>query len=380
MIVVGVDASNIRAGGGITHLGQLLAAADLEALGVRVLVWGGAYTLGCLPDRSRLEKLHVQLLDRTLPVRMAWQRWMLPRCLAQHSCDVLFSPGGTLPTAPGLPCVVMSQNLLPFEPAEARRFGASFMRVKMLLLRASQKRSFEQAQGTIFLTRYAHDTVRAQLDRAPGKVAIIPHGIEERFFGGLKCRGESFSPSRPLRLLYVSIVDVYKHQWHVAEAVAALRLKGVPLWVEFVGPCYRPAGKRLADAIRRLDPAGEFLKYTGPLSFERLEEKYQKADAFVFASSCENLPNILLEAMATGLPIACSGSGPMPEVLGEGGVYFNPERPEEIAQAIMRLYQDGALRTRLALQARQAARSFSWERCARETFSFIAQVACGNGR
>ncbi|EKD59402.1 MAG: group glycosyltransferase, partial [uncultured bacterium] len=60
MIVVGVDASNIRAGGGITHLGQLLAAADLEALGVRVLVWGGAYTLGCLPDRSRLEKLHVQ--------------------------------------------------------------------------------------------------------------------------------------------------------------------------------------------------------------------------------------------------------------------------------------------------------------------------------
>lgn len=376
-MIVGVDASNIRAGGGITHLGQLLAAADLVATGVRVLVWGGAHTLSRLPDRPGLEKLHVPLLDRSLPVRMVWQRWLLPRCLAQKACDVLFSPGGTLPPAPGLPCVVMSQNLLPFEPAEARRFGASFMGLKMLLLHASQKRSFEQADGTIFLTRYAHDTVRGYLDMAQGEVAIIPHGIEERFFREPKKGEADFSPLRPFRLLYVSIVDVYKHQWQVAEAVAALRSRGVPIRVEFVGPCYLPAGRRLSEAISRLDPAGEFLQYSGPLPFERLEEAYQRADAFVFASSCENLPNILLEAMAAGLPIACSNRGPMPEVLGDAGVYFDPEQPEEIAGALMRLYRDEQLRMRLALQAHQLAQAFSWERCSRETFSFIAQVASG---
>jgi glycosyltransferase involved in cell wall biosynthesis len=46
------------------------------------------------------------------------------------------------------------------------------------------------------------------------------------------------------------------------------------------------------------------------------------------------MPNILLEAMAAGLPIACSNRGPMPEVLGTAGLYFNPENPAEIACAI----------------------------------------------
>jgi glycosyltransferase involved in cell wall biosynthesis len=374
-MIIGVDASNIRAGGGITHLGRLLEAADLDRM--RLVVWGGAHTLARLPARPGVELVHVPLLDRPLPLRMAWQRWLLPGCLKDKGCSLLFSPGGTLPAAPGLPSVVMSQNLLPFEPAEARRFGASFMGLKMLLLHASQKRSFLQADGTIFLTRYAHDTVLADIGAALPRVAVIPHGIEPRFFAAPRQAEQNFGPQCPFRVLYVSIVDVYKHQWRVAEAASLLRSQGVPLEVEFVGPCYAPAGQRLVATIKRLDPAGEFLHYRGPLPFEELHRSYREADAFVFASSCENLPNILLEAMAAGLPIACSQRGPMPEVLGGAGVYFDPEQPDQIAGALETLYRDGTLRAQLAQAAFLAAQEYSWERCARETFSFIAQVAAG---
>ena len=51
----------------------------------------------------------------------------------------------------------------------------------------------------------------------------------------------------------------------------------------------------------------------------------KRAHLFVFASSCENMPNTLVEAMASGLPIACSDRGPMPEILRDGGTYFDPE-------------------------------------------------------
>jgi len=216
--------------------------------------------------------------------------------------------------------------------------------------------------------------VTGQLAARP---AVIPHGINERFF----CRPRPPRPlaraceASPFRIVYVSIVDVYKHQWHVAEAVARLRTQGLPVEIEFVGPAYPPARRRLEAAMRRLDPAGAFIRYRGFLPYSHLPEVYRQADVFVFASSCENLPNILLESMAAGLPIACSNRGPMREVLGEAGVYFDPEDPESIAKAIRELIESPNLRTEKAQMAYERAQRYSWGRCADETFSFLAAVA-----
>jgi len=62
-------------------------------------------------------------------------------------------------------------------------------------------------------------------------------------------------------------------------------------------------------------------------------------------------------------------------VLGGAGVSFDPERPDEIAAALRTLAEDHALREKLAAAASERARQFSWERCARETLSFIASTA-----
>jgi len=87
------------------------------------------------------------------------------------------------------------------------------------------------------------------------------------------------------------------------------------------------------------------------------------------------MPNILLEAMASGLPIACSKRGPMPEMLGNAGIYFDPEQPVEIARALDFLMDSPSLREHCASLAYQQAQRYSWERCAGETFSFLTQVA-----
>lgn len=376
---LGIDASNIRAGGGLTHLGQLLSAADPEALGFeRIIVWSGAKTLNHLPDRSWLEKIHLPILDRSLPLRYYWQQWLLPGCLQRAGATALFSPGGTLPRSLVIPQVTMSQNLLPFESQESKRFGnlTNLMRLKMLLLRQSQGRSVTHADGVIFLTEYARNRVFTELGIDSKRSAIIPHGIEKRFFCEPKAPSMSpvFSTVRPFKIIYVSIVDVYKHQWHVAEAVASLRSKGIPTEIEFIGPAYPPALNRLEATIRLKDPNGEFLHYRGAISFDSLHNAYKNADAFVFASSCENLPNILLEAMAAGLPIACSNRGPMPEVLGDAGIYFDPESSDTIEKALYTIFQGEDLRQQIACKAFSKAQEFSWKRCAEDTFSFIAET------
>jgi len=210
-----------------------------------------------------------------------------------------------------------------------------------------------------------------------GGATIIPHGIDALFLTPPREQLplSHYSIDSPMRLLYVSIIDMYKHQWHVAEAVALLRRRGFPVALDMVGPAYPPALKRLQAALKRLDPEGAFLHYCGPVPHSALPARYAQAHICIFASSCENMPNILLEGMASGLPIACSNRGPMPEVLGDAGVYFNPENAAEIASVLHCLIDSPEQRTRLARMAFERVRTYSWGRCADETLSFLAASA-----
>ena len=81
--------------------------------------------------------------------------------------------------------------------------------------------------------------------------------------------------------------------------------------------------------------------------------------------------------MASGLPIACSNCGPMPEILGDAGLYFDPENSQEIADTVQTLINSPELRKTLALKAFQKAKEYTWNRCAHETFKFMSEIASG---
>lgn len=375
-MILCIDAFNIRSGGGVTHLVELLGSADPLAHGFQqVIVWGSTATLAKIADRGWLHKLSNPLLDRGLPYRVFWHRYKLRKLAVQARCSVLFVPGGSDESG-FRPMVTMSRNLLPFEWRELRRYGWNLCTLKFLLLRWTQSRSFRKANGVIFLTRYAHDAILGVAGRLQGESVVIPHGINPRFTVSPRTqrRCMDFTKDRPCRLLYVSIVDVYKHQWHVAEAVAKLRSEDIQLVLELVGP---PAGgmNQLKETLNRVDPEATFITYRGAVAYENLDTMYAAADIGVFASSCENMPNILLEGMAAGLPMACSNMGPMPEVLGDAGTYFDPEDPKSIAQTLRELIKSPDLRAQLARAAFTRAQAFSWKRCADETFGFLGKIA-----
>lgn len=380
---LGIDATNIRQGGGLTHLSQLLQASDPIAEGIgRVTVLANQATAAALPVRPWLFKVSSPWMDASLLRRMFGQQFQLPHTIKEAGCDVLFSPGGTLPAWAPIPVVTMSQNMLPFEPAEAGRFGRwSLMRLKMRLLRYSQGRSFRRANGLIFLTGYAQVAVTHALGGVLCSTALIPHGIEQRFLQPPRLQRSLMdcTAGNPFRVLYVSILMPYKHQVEVARAASLLRAEGIPIELRFIGASWGDYGHQFKALLDELDPERKFLLWSGAAPFEALHGLYQRADAFVFASSCENLPNILIEAMASGLPIASSDRGPMPEVLGDAGAYFNPEVPASIASALRQLATDVSLRSKLAESAWHKAKAYSWERCARDTFKFIAQAAQHKG-
>lgn len=374
---LGIDASNLRGGGGVTHLIELLRAADPLAHGFsQVIVWSGQATLSRIKDRPWLVKSHQQLLDKSLLHRAFWQIFRLSMLARETKCNVLFVPGGSF-AGDFQPTVTMCRNLLPFEWRELRRYGWSGITLKLMLLRWTQSRSFRNANGLIFLTKYAQNVVMQVIRPNSGETTIVSHGINDRFFRSPhdQLSIDQYSVDRPFRILYVSIVDMYKHQWLVAEAVAWLRQAGFPIRLDLVGPAFPHALKRLRRTLDRIDPTGEFVQYSGAVPYPELHVRYTDADLCVFASSCENMPNILLEAMAAGLPIACSNRGPMPELLGDAGVYFDPENPQDIARALRELIGSPELRKEKARASFERSKTYSWERCTRETFGFLTEIA-----
>lgn len=376
-LVVGIDATNLRQGGGRTHLIELLRAANPHDQGIeRVLVWGSQATLALLEDRPWLEKISPSALEGGLLSRTRWQRFQLSNVARVSGCDVLFVPGGSY-SGDFHPIVTMSRNMLPFEWPELRRYGWSVSTLKLLLLRLIQLRTFQSADGVIFLTHYANVVVEQVSGGLQGRTTIIPHGLNKRFVIPPRVQRpiSEYSARLPFRILYVSIIDQYKHQWKVVEAVAALRQEtGWPLMLELVGPGYTPALRYLKLRLRKYDPDGSWVRYHGHIPFTELHRMYAQAEIGVFASSCENMPNILLETMAAGLPIACSDRGPMPEILESAGVYFDPENAHEISRSLRKLIESPELRFNLATSSFGAAQKYTWRRCAEQTFGFLAEI------
>jgi glycosyltransferase involved in cell wall biosynthesis len=288
----------------------------------------------------------------------------------------LFVPGGTY-LGRFHPFVTMFRNMLPFDAVERRRYGLSKMGLKLEILRLTQRATFRRADGVIFLNAHARDVIRDAGAATARHQAVIPHGLDDRFFAEPKPQESmgAYSEARPYSWLYVSAIHDYKRPWNVAEAVAALRAAARPVTLDIVGPPYPAAMRRLQQTLDRLDPPGAFIRVTRGVSHADLPRYYRKADAFVFGSACENMPNSLLEAMAAGLPIASSNRPPMPAILGDGGVYFDPDSPAAVADAMIRLMDDAALRARVSAAAQATAGQYSWTRCARDTFDFLARVA-----
>ena len=101
---------------------------------------------------------------------------------------------------------------------------------------------------------------------------------------------------------------------------------------------------------------------------------YQTSDLSVFASSCETFGQIVLESMASGLPMACSNMSSMKEIIKDGCVYFNPLDPKDIKKAIKSLLDSPRYREEVSTRAYDYAKNFSWQETSRQTFKFLKEI------
>ena len=367
-----VNAYSARQGGGQTYLlnlfAHLPAGTNLE---VRVFAPASLE----LPVHPQVRRVHASWPITNPLARALWERWVLPGFLRRERADVLFCPGGVVGTSVPAGCkvVTMFRNMIPFDAELVGSMPWGLQRLRNLILRWVLLRSMANADLTIFISDHARGLIE-RLARIPNPVTI-PHGISETF------RTADLALPRPAGapegryLLYVSRFDIYKHHREVVRAFAALpeeRRQGLSL--VFLGETDMPEAQPVAHLVQQLGLEDKVMM-PGAVPYGSLPEWYQHAQAILFASSCENCPNILLESMGSGRPVLSSNVMPMPEFGGKDLVYFSPFDPQDISRAMSQVLGDNACAQRVAQAAMLRSRRYDWKVTAQETWTRIFDLA-----
>ncbi|MDX8412973.1 MAG: glycosyltransferase family 1 protein, partial [Mariprofundales bacterium] len=313
------------------------------------------------------------------PVRRAiWEQTQLAKMLRTTGAEIYFSPAGLLPS--GIPddvaTVVTFQNMLPFSHAQRARYPMGYRRVRDWLLERGFRRSMRRADLVIFISQYARNFIESTLNfSALSRRVVIPHGLDDMF----RYRPNAPALPRPSQLpvgdyvLYVSFIDHYKAQLEVIQGFARFRQRGGGGVLVLAGAEYPPYGRLVRQEIDRLGLQGAVI-LVGNLPHHTLPALYQHARWIVFASECENCPNILMESLASHRPVLCSHAQPMPEFAGDAALYFDARDPDSLVEAMLQLQNSSELEQQLADLAVSQVSTYDWRDTAMKTWSAIRQA------
>jgi glycosyltransferase involved in cell wall biosynthesis len=210
--------------------------------------------------------------------------------------------------------------------------------------RVAYDRAARAASAVIVTSSFVRSRALERLELDPSRVHVIPLGVDHALFHPGEEEREPF-------LLYPARPWPHKNHARLLEAFASLRETRPKLRLVLTG-----------GGLERLDPLPEGVTRLGVVSAKRLASLYRRAACLVYPSVYEGFGLPLLEAMASGCPVAAASAGAIPEVCGGAAVHFDPGDPASIAAGILRADERADELRELGI-ARAA--DFTWEKTAR---------------
>ena len=199
------------------------------------------------------------------------------------------------------------------------------------------------------------------------RTMVIPNGIDPARVVP--------DPVKQPRILVVSRLFKRKGVQHLLEALAGL---SIDFEVHVVGD--GPYLPRLQELARRLKLDVRFRGFMANES-EELRRLYESSSIFVFLSSRENFPIVLLEAMSSGMAVLTSADPGCAEVVGDAGVVVEPLTAVAVRRQLLRLIEDPELRVRLGRMARARVQNhFSWHAIAARYAALFRALAAAPAR
>jgi glycosyltransferase involved in cell wall biosynthesis len=294
------------------------------------------------------------------PGRLIWEQTALPLAAARLGLDVMLNPGFTAPILCGCPQVTVFHDLQhKRHPENFRRFDLPAWRFFLFWsAHVSRLVLADSAATAQDLRRFYRLPARA--------LRVVPLGVGEDFLALANHR-------KPERfLLAVSTLHPHKNLDGLLRAFAGFRRRRPEfrLTVTGIHGFFTEELRQLRDTLGLADS----VEFPGWIPREELLDLYTRAWAFLYPSKFEGFGLPVLEALAAGVPAACSNVEPLASLAGDAALQFDPYSAEAIAAAMDRVAGDDALRARLAGAGPRRAAQFPWRATAQATLAALEEA------
>ena len=362
---VGVNALYLIPGGvGGTeiYLRGLLAALGEIDRSNRYFVFTNRETgVKLAPPRENFQAMPQPVRAVWRPARLLWEQTGLPLEAARLDLDVMLNPGFTAPLAAGCPQVTVFHDMQhKRHPEYFRWFDLPFWEFFLFWSAAVSRLVLADSEAT------ARDLFRYY--RLPeAKVRVVRLGVDPAFFELARRR-------RPERfLLAVATLHPHKNLDGLLRAFAIFRERRPEFRLVVCGM----HGFSTGPLHELRDELGlrEAVEFPGWIPREELHERFATAWAFVYPTLFEGFGLPLVEALAAGVPAACSAIEPLSGIAGDAAVAFDPRDVRAMAEAMLRITDDEGLRRRLAEAGPRRSAEFSWRATAEETLRALGDAA-----
>lgn len=316
--------------------------------------------------RGRVEQHAVR--DRRILRLLALRRWV-PRAVREHEPAAIFLPEGhVLAAKPGAPLVISLHSHLNFSRPQGQPWGRrlywSLWHGWDVRLNASRAAALI-APTTVF----AEEFVR-HVPQAKGKIEVVHHGVSRAFRPALPEEGRTGATPH---VLAVGNVHVYKNVTG-ALRIFARASDGLPHELRVAGV----TDDELKGLAAQAGVGADVLKRVralGLLGEAKLAEQYRGASALLFPSIVESFGLPVVEAMASGCPVAASDLPTLREVTAGAAALAPPEDERAFADELRAILTDASHAAALRAAGMERAKAFSWRENARQVARILRGVA-----
>lgn len=330
---------------------------------------GNEYVVFVAPgkDRCLQSTPRMQVVELRCPTYPLWEQWALPRAVKRSGAQLLHCTSNTAPLHCPVPLVLTLHDIIYLKPRQ-HRTSSLYQEMGWHYRRWNVPRIVNKCRHIITVSETERTNILRCFPQVTSRLTVAHNGVNNHYQLIDSPKVHAITAKYLLEanyLFYLGTTDPRKNLKGILRAYdnylnqSEKRLKLVMTGLK----------QKYTEQILReqnLMHIAHNLVYIGYVPEEDLPALYNGAWAFLFPSFMEGFGIPLIEAMACGTPVITSNTSSMPEVGGEGAILINPQNPQEITDALLRLETDKDFYEQQVQYGLDRVKLFSWQHTADE--------------